>query len=92
MMSASGRVDEIRRRLDAAFSPIELDVIDESHLHVGHAGAQSGMGHFRVRIVAQDFSGLSRIQSHRLIYDALGTLMQTDIHALSVNASGDLSQ
>ncbi len=50
------------------------------------------MGHFRVRIVSEQFAGLGRIQSHRLIYDALGSLMQTDIHALSVNASAPESQ
>ena len=81
------RIDAIRAKLSDAFTPTELDIEDESHLHAGHPGAQSGMGHFRVRIVSEHFAGLSRIQSHRLIYDALGTLMQTDIHALSVNAS-----
>lgn len=81
------RIAAIREHLSEAFAPAELEIEDESHLHAGHAGAQSGMGHFRVRIVSEHFAGLSRIQSHRLIYDALGTLMQTDIHALSVTAS-----
>ncbi len=83
----SERIAAIRARLAEAFAPTELEIEDESHLHAGHAGAQTGMGHFRVRIVSEQFAGLSRIQSHRLIYDALGTLMQTDIHALSVTAS-----
>ena len=85
-MSAE-RVAEIRERLSDAFAPVALEIDDESHLHAGHEGAKGGMGHFRVRIVAERFRGLSRIQSHRLIYDALGSLMQTDIHALSVVAS-----
>ena len=83
----SERIAEMRARLSDAFAPTELDIIDESHLHAGHEGARSGRGHFRVRIVSEHFSGLGRIQSHRLIYDALGALMQTDIHALSVTAS-----
>lgn len=87
MMSTDERLDEIRRRLSDSFNPAELEVIDESHLHVGHAGARSGKGHFRVKIVAEEFAGLSRIQSHRLIYDSLGSLMDTEIHALSVDAS-----
>jgi BolA protein len=84
---SSWRILEIRRRLKAAFDPLELEVIDEGHLHVGHEGAKSGQGHFRVVIVSDQFRGLRRIQAHRLVYDALGTLMQTDIHALSVDAS-----
>jgi BolA protein len=83
----SERIAAIRAKLSEAFTPTELEIEDESHLHAGHPGAQSGMGHFRVRIVSEHFTGLSRIQSHRLIYHALGKLMQTDIHALSVNAS-----
>ncbi|MGD8323131.1 MAG: BolA family protein [Gammaproteobacteria bacterium] len=83
----AGRINEIRARLTAAFKPTELEIIDESHLHAGHEGAKGGLGHFRVRIISRQFEGMSRIQSHRLVYDALGTLMQTDIHALSVNAS-----
>jgi len=81
------RIAEIRSRLTNAFSPGTLEIEDESHLHAGHEGAKGGLGHFRVHIISEQFSGLSRIQSHRLIYDALGTLMQTDIHALSVDAS-----
>lgn len=85
-MSAE-RIEKIRACLSDEFSPNELEVIDESHLHAGHAGAKSGLGHFRVHITSARFSGLSRIQSHRMIYDALGNLMKTDIHALSVVAS-----
>lgn len=81
------RIDRIRALLEARFSPVELEIIDESHLHVGHPGARDGRGHFRVRIVAEQFSGKPPIQRHRMVYEALGDMMQTDIHALSVSAS-----
>lgn len=81
------RVNTIESLLRAAFSPDELLVKDQSHLHAGHAGATDGRGHFEVRIVADAFTSCTRIQSHRLIYDALGDLMTTDIHALSIKAS-----
>ncbi len=76
----------IRNRLQQALSPAALELIDESHLHAGHAGASSGRGHFRLRIVSRRFAGLNPVQRHRLVYDALGDLMQTDIHALSIDA------
>lgn len=81
---AAERVAQIRTRLEAAFTPSTLEVIDESHLHHGHAGARSGKGHFRVRIGAPAFTGQSRLAAHRLVYGALGDLFETDIHALSV--------
>ncbi len=80
------RTVEIERRLRSTFDPAELLVKDQSHLHAGHAGAQEGKGHFDVRIVSERFEGLGRVARHRLVYDALGDYMQTDIHALSVNA------
>ncbi len=80
------RVALIRERLAAAFGAGEVEVQDESHLHVGHAGAREGKGHFRVRIVSDRFAGLRALQRHRLVYEALGDLMQTDIHALAVAA------
>ena len=70
-----------------ALRPVTLEIIDESHKHVGHAGATDGRGHFRVTIVAEKFTGLPPIQRHRLVYEAVGDLMHTDIHALSINAS-----
>lgn len=85
-MSAA-RCAKIEALLAAAFSPDHLLVKDQSHLHAGHAGARDGRGHFEVIIVADAFDGCSRIDSHRLIYDALGQLMTTDIHALSIKAS-----
>lgn len=80
------RVKAIENCLAAGFSPSHLQVKDQSHLHAGHAGARDGMGHFEVTIVADAFEGKSRIERHRMIYAALGSLMQTDIHALKINA------
>jgi len=82
----ASRIDQIRVGLESALAPTLLEVVDESHLHAGHAGAQSGKGHFRLRIVAPQFSGLALIKRHRLVYAALGDLMETDIHALSIDA------
>ena len=79
------RRDAIRERLQA-LAPLELDIIDESHKHAGHEGARDGRGHFAVRIVSAAFEGANLLVRHRLVYDALGTLMQTDIHALSLKA------
>ena len=83
----SERTSRIEAILTDAFSPDELRVKDQSHLHAGHAGARDGRGHFDVSIVAKQFAGLNRIECHRLIYDALGSLMETDIHALSIHAA-----
>lgn len=80
------RIGKIRQRVTAALAPSEIDVIDEGHLHKGHEGARDGRGHFRVRVVSNRFAGLRPLQRHRLVYDAVGDLMQTDIHALAVAA------
>jgi BolA protein len=84
---STDRVSRIESILTEAFSPDHLLVKDQSHLHAGHVGAQDGRGHFDVTIVAQTFAGKRPLERHRLIYDALGSLMETDIHALSINAS-----
>ncbi len=81
------RVDRIRAYLQAEFAPDELEVKDDSHLHEGHAGAKEGKGHFRVRIVSDRFSNTRPIDRHRMVFQALGDMMDTDIHALSVAAS-----
>lgn len=86
-MDPGARVEAIRERLQAALQPESLVVEDESHLHVGHAGARDGRGHFRVFIVAEGFNGLSALARHRAVYAALGELMQTDIHALAIDAT-----
>lgn len=80
------RVDRIQAALTAAFSPSDLLVKDQSHLHAGHEGARDGKGHFDVTIVSESFAGLNRIARHRLVYDALGRFMDTDIHALRITA------
>jgi BolA protein len=84
---SSERVAEIERLLQEAFQPSHLLVKDQSHLHVGHAGAKDGRGHFDVTIVSNAFEGKRPLARHRLIYDALGALMETDIHALRIHAS-----
>jgi BolA protein len=77
----------IRSRLTAALEPERLDLVDESARHVGHAGARpEGESHFRLAIVAEAFAGKSRLERQRLIYAALGDLMQGDVHALSISA------
>lgn len=83
---AGDRVLLIRRRLEETLRPEELLVKDQSHLHVGHEGAKDGRGHFDVTVVSEAFTGLSRIRRHQLVYDALGALMETDIHALRIKA------
>jgi len=80
------RIDRIRSLLSSSLQVKAIEVIDDSHLHAGHAGARDGRGHYRVRIVADDFEGLRPIQRHQLIYRSLGDMMQTDIHALSIAA------
>jgi BolA protein len=67
-------------------APSSLEITDDSHRHAGHAGARDGRGHFSVTIVASRFAGAKRLERHRMVYSALGSLMQTDIHALSVTA------
>ena len=69
----------------ACLSPIELIIRDDSERHKGHAG-NTGGGHYSIVIVSECFAGLSLVRRHRLIYDAVGTLMKTDIHALSIDA------
>jgi BolA protein len=80
------RVEAIRQRLTASLAPIVLEIADESHRHAGHAGARDGRGHFRVHVVSAAFAGKAPLARHRLIYAALGDLMQTDIHALAIDA------
>ena len=82
----SDRVERIRRSLEAGLAPTSLEIEDESHRHAGHAGARDGRGHFRVRIVSAAFAGQTPIARHRAVYAALGEMMQTDIHALAIDA------
>lgn len=78
-------MDEIRARL-ASLQPVRLELIDDSHLHAGHAGARSGGGHYRLSIVSDVFQGKNTVARHRIIYDALGELMRKEIHALAIQA------
>jgi BolA protein len=80
------RVDRIRDRLQAALNPTRLDVVDDSHRHEGHPSARDGRGHFAVVIVSAAFAGLSKLERHRAVYDAVEDLMATDIHAMSIHA------
>lgn len=78
-------LDEIRARL-ASLQPVKLELIDDSHLHAGHAGARAGGGHYRLNIVSDAFQGKNTVARHRIIYDALGELMRKEIHALAIQA------
>jgi BolA family transcriptional regulator, general stress-responsive regulator len=87
-MSGQGasREERLRQILQSRFAPLELQVRNESHLHAGHAGAADGRGHFRIRIVAEAFRGVSPLARHRMVYAAVNELLQTDIHALAIEA------
>jgi BolA protein len=84
---AGARAQRLRELLESRFAPEVLVIEDESHLHAGHAGAQGGQSHFRVRIVAEAFRGVTPVARHRLVYAAVDDLMRTDIHALAIEAS-----
>lgn len=79
------RIERIRERLATTLQPLKLEIEDESHKHVGHAGAARG-GHFRVFIVCPSFSGRPLVARHRMVYEALGEQMRHDIHALAIVA------
>jgi len=70
----------------AALQPSRLDIADDSALHAGHEGAKGGGGHYRLTIVSPHFTGKNTLARHRMIYAALGTMMQTQIHALAIRA------
>ncbi|MGZ9096898.1 MAG: BolA family protein [Micavibrio sp.] len=79
--------ETIRRKLTEALNPALLEVVNESHLHQGHAGDDgSGESHFRVKVVSKAFAGLSRVEAQRVVYKVLEKELQNGIHALSVNA------
>ena len=85
-MTTGHRITRMRAALEQALAPVELDIIDDSHKHVGHAGARGGAGHYSVVIVSARFTGLPLLERHRMVYDALREMMNTDIHALSIQA------
>lgn len=80
------RIERMTALLQAGLAPLECQIEDESALHAGHAGAASGGGHYRLRLVSSRFEGQSRIARHRLVYDALQEMMQREIHALAIIA------
>lgn len=80
------RTEWIEATLREAFAPERLEVVDDSARHAGHAGARAGGGHFEVLIVSERFRGLSRLERHRAVYDALGEAMKAEIHALALRA------
>ena len=82
----ASRLAEMRRRLESALAPSALELVDDSHKHAGHEGARDGRGHFGVDIVSEAFAGKAPLARHRLVYAALGEMMQTDIHALTIKA------
>lgn len=76
-------------RLEAALqslAPLRIQVIDDSHKHAGHEGARDGRGHFSVVVVSEAFRGKLPLARHRLVYAAVGSMMETDIHALAIKA------
>ena len=78
--------ETIRRKLTESLAPTRLEVVNESHLHAGHAGDDgSGESHFRVLVVSRRFAGLSRVAAQRVIYEVLAEEMKNGIHALSIN-------
>ena len=81
------RVERIRQRITSALQPSSLEITDDSHMHVGHAGAAGGGGHYTVEIVSAAFAGKPLVRRHRLVYDAVGDMMASDIHALAIRAS-----
>ncbi|CAN7502718.1 MULTISPECIES: BolA family protein [Duganella] len=80
------RMERMRSRFEAALTPVELTLEDDSALHAGHAGAASGGGHYNVRIVSLQFEGLKLVTRHRLVYDSVHDMMHKEIHALAITA------
>lgn len=78
-------IDRIRDLL-GPLRPQAVELIDDSHLHAGHAGARDGGGHYRLTVVSAAFAGLPLMRRHRLVYDLLASLMKREIHALSITA------
>ena len=87
-MTTIDREARLRAILEAELAPTSLEIIDDSHLHAGHAGAASGGSHFTVKIVSPRFEGLKLVMRHRLVYDAVHDMInKAEIHALAINAT-----
>jgi BolA protein len=85
LMRSASVVEKIRQHL-ASLQPETLEITDESSKHVGHEGARGGGGHYELVIVSAQFAGKPIQQRHRMIYEALGQMMRSDIHALAIRA------
>ncbi len=83
---AGQRIGSMERRLRKSLNVISVLIDDDGARHAGHAGARDGRGHFNLTLISNDFDTLGRLARHRLIYQALGDMMDTDIHALSIVA------
>jgi BolA protein len=77
---------ELMQQKLAKLSPESLEILDDSGQHAGHEGARGGGGHYRLTIVSQQFAGQPVQRRHRMIFEALGPLMKSEIHALSIQA------
>jgi BolA protein len=86
MTSNEERIQLFKQDLEKAFTVIQMNIEDESHLHAGHAGAATGGGHFKLTIVAPEFDSLSSVARHRAIYSALNRHIPREIHALTITA------
>lgn len=85
MTTENTRSEQIRSLLTKALNPTLLELEDQSAEHEGHAGAKGG-GHFALKIVSPDFNGKSAVERHKMIYSAIGHLMGSEIHALTIHA------
>ena len=70
----------------AVLQPTQIEITDDSHLHAGHVGAREGGGHYRLKIVSEQFAGMTTLARHRMLYSALGEMMKHEIHALNITA------
>lgn len=82
----SDRIERIRAALSTGLETNDISIRDDGHKHIGHEGWKSGLGHFHVTIRSPRFAGAKPLQRHQMVYDALGSLMQTDIHAVQIRA------
>jgi len=89
-VTAPDRIARMRARLETALAPERVEITDDSAKHVGHAGARDGRGHYSVAIVSAAFEGKTAVTRHRMVYAALGDMMQTDIHALAIRADAPI--
>ena len=86
-MTTNDRTERLRALHQTELAPASLEIIDDSHLHAGHAGAASGGSHYTVKIVSSRFEGLKLVMRHRLVYDAVHDMInKSEVHALAINA------